>query len=87
MTREASQIDGAWSKSSGERGLEVALQNISKIFEMQFGFIPRKGKLDAIFVVCRILQEYYEDEEEKPFMCFADQEKAFDRGVPKPVFG
>ena len=49
-----------------------------KVDEMQFGFMPGKGTIDAVFF-SRRLQEEYLDKEKKLYMCFVDLEKAFDR--------
>ena len=50
---------------------------------MQFGFMPGKGTVDAIFIVRR-MQEEYQKKDKKLHMCFVDMEKAFDR-VPRKV--
>ena len=50
---------------------------------MQFGFIPEKATVDAIFIVRR-MQEEYQKKDKKLYMCFVDMEKAFDR-VPTKV--
>ena len=51
--------------------------------EMQFGFMPGKGTVDAIFIVRR-MQEEYQKKDKKLYMCFVDVNKAFDR-VPRKV--
>ena len=50
---------------------------------MQFGFMPGKGTVDAIFIVRR-MQEEYQNKDKKLYTCFVDMEKAFDR-VPRKV--
>ena len=48
---------------------------------MQFGFMPGKGTVDAIFIVRRMQEEY---QKKDMYVCFVDMEKAFDR-VPRKV--
>ena len=50
---------------------------------MQFGFVPAKGTIDAVFIWRRVQEEYL-DKEKKLYMCFVDLEKVFDR-VPIKV--
>ena len=45
---------------------------------MQFGSMPERGTIDAVFILRR-LQEEYHAKIKKLFMCFVDLEKAFDR--------
>ena len=66
-----------------ERVLERRIQTLVNLNEMQFGFMPGKGTVDAIFIVRR-MQEEYQKKDKKLYMCFVDMEKAFDR-VPKKV--
>ena len=66
-----------------ERVLENRIRKIVKVDEMQFGFMPGKGTIDAVFILRR-LQEEYRAKEKKLYMCFVDLEKAFDR-VPRKV--
>ena len=54
-----------------------------KVDVMQFGFMPGKGVIDAVFILRR-LQEEYLDKKKKLYICFNDLEKAFDR-VPRKV--
>ena len=51
--------------------------------EMQFGFMPERGKIDAVFILRR-MQEEYHAKGKKLYMYCVDVEKAFDR-VPSKV--
>ena len=66
-----------------EKVLDRRLQRMVKLDEMQFGFMPGKGMIDAVFVLRRLQEEYLE-EDKKLYMCFVDLEKAFNR-VPRKV--
>ena len=61
-----------------EKVLEKRLWHMVRVDEMQFGFMPGKGTIDAEFIL-RSLQEEYLDKEKKLYMCFVDLETAFDR--------
>ena len=50
--------------------------------KMQFGFMPRKGTVDAMFIVKRMQEEY--QKKDKLYMCFVDIKKAFNR-VPRKM--
>ena len=50
---------------------------------MQFGFMPERGTIDAVFILRR-MQEEYHTKGRKLYMCFLNLEKAFDR-VPRKV--
>ena len=50
---------------------------------MQFGFMPTKGTIDAVFILRRLEEEYL-DKEKKLYMCFVDLEKPF-YSVPRKV--
>ena len=63
--------------------LEKRLRWKVKIDDMQFGFVPGKGTVDAIFMV-RQLQEKFLEKIKDLFFAFVDLEKAFDR-VPRKV--
>ena len=63
-----------------ERVLERRIRTLVNLNKMQFGFMPGKGLVDAIFIVRRMQEEY----QKKLYMCFVDMEKAFDR-VPRKV--
>ena len=49
---------------------------------MQFGFMPAKGTIDAVFILRRLQGEYL-DLEKKFYMCFIDLDKAFNRVLRK----
>ena len=66
-----------------ERVLEKRIRILVKVDDMQFGFMPGKGTIDALFIVRR-MQEEYREKNKKLYMCFVDLEKAFDR-VPRRV--
>ena len=66
-----------------ERLLEKRLKRLVKVDQMKFGFMPGKSTVDAIFILRR-MQESYLEKNRKPFICFVDLEKAFDR-VPRKV--
>ena len=59
-----------------ERVLEKKLCRIVTVDEMQFGFMPEGGAVDAVFIVRR-LQEEYHASGNKLYMCLVDLEKAF----------
>ena len=66
-----------------EKVLEKRLRHVVKVNEMQFGFMPGKGTIDAVFILRRLQEEYLE-KEKRLYMCFVELEKAFDR-VPRKV--
>ena len=66
-----------------ERVLERRIRALIDFDDAQFGFMPGKGTIDALFLVRR-LQEEHRAKDKKMYMCFVDLEKAFDR-VPRRV--
>ena len=66
-----------------ERLLEKKLRRLVKVDQMQFGFMPAKSTVDAIFILRR-MQESYLEKNRKLFIFFVDLEKASDR-VPRKV--
>ena len=66
-----------------EIALEKRLRRIVFVDEMQFGFMPEKGAIDAVFILRR-MQGEYQAERKMLYMCFMDLEKAFDR-VPRKM--
>ena len=63
-----------------ERLLEKRLRRLVKVDQMQFGFMPSRSTVDAIFILRRMQESYLE----KNRKLFVDLEKAFDR-VPRKV--
>ena len=43
---------------------------------MQFGFMPERGTIDAVFILRR-MQEEYHTKGKKLYVCFVGLEKAF----------
>ena len=64
-----------------ERVLERRIRELVNIDSMSFGFVPRRGTTDALYVVQRIQEEY---KKKKLCICVVHIEKAFDR-VPRKV--
>ena len=65
-----------------ERVLERKMRTLVDLDEMQFGFMPVRGTIEALFIL-RMVQEHYRDKGKKLYMCFVDLEKAFDRILRK----
>ena len=63
--------------------LERRIQTLIYLIKMQFGFMPREETGNAIFIV-RWMQEDYQKNEKKLYICFVGTEKQFDR-VPQKV--
>src|SRR5580693_8501441 len=66
-----------------ERVLEKRIRERVVLDEMQFGFSPSRGTIDAIFIA-RQVQEKFLAKKKELWMAFVDLEKAFDR-VPREV--
>ena len=61
-----------------KRVLEKRLHRIVSVDEMQFGYMPERGTIDAVFILRR-MQEEYHVKGKKSYMCFVDREKVGDR--------
>ena len=57
-----------------ERVLENRIRELVMIDEMQFGFMPGKGTIYALFILRR-MQEEFRGREKKLYMCFVDLER------------
>ena len=66
-----------------ERILEVIIRDQIHIDDMQFGFMPGRSTIDAIFTL-RQVQEKHLSKKKEVYFAFIDLEKAFDR-VPRKV--
>jgi len=66
-----------------ERVFVKRLRTVIDIDEMQMGFMPGKGTIDAIFII-RQMMEKYEAAGRNLFMVLVDLKKAFDR-VPGEI--
>ena len=72
-----------WDVKSLENAMKIIenvfdkrLRKVATIDDMQFGFIPDKGSIDATFIVTR-LQEEYLAKQKKLYIRFEYLEKAF----------
>ena len=45
--------------------------------EIQFGLIPSRGTIDAVFILRRLQEEHHAKKRIKLQKCFVDTEKAF----------
>ena len=66
-----------------ERVVDSLIQSYVNIDNIQFGFMPRQGSTDAIFIV-RQLQEKFMAKDKTLYLAFVELEKAFD-WVPRDV--
>ena len=61
-----------------EKVLDRRLREVIDIDKMQYGFMPKRGTVDAVFVLRRI-NEKFRAKDKKLFFIFIDLEKAFDQ--------
>ena len=61
-----------------EKVLGKRIRALVMVGDIQFGFMPGRGTIDAHFIVKR-MQEEYREKDKKLYMHFVNLEKAFDR--------
>ena len=69
------------TRKAWERIIEARLMDSVEISKQQYGFMPGKGTIDAMFAL-RMLMEKYREGQRELHCVFMDLEKAYDR-VPK----
>ena len=66
-----------------ERAMERQLQDIIKVSENQFGFMPDKSTMEVIYLLKRVIEKYREKKRDI-HMVFIDLKKVYDR-VPQDI--
>ena len=61
-----------------ERVMEHRLREITEVSENQFGFMPSRSTMEAIYLLRRVIEKYRE-KKRNIHMVFIDLKKAYDR--------
>ena len=61
VSRQILSVMG-WDEDGGKGVREKRICRIVTVSEMQFGFIPERGTIDAVFILRRMQEEYHTKE-------------------------